>query len=602
MIKKLLLIAFFFLLVPLNINALDITDKYDYNIIVGEDRVLTITETIDVNFQEPKHGIIKRIKLYNEITNEYGQTSKSFAKVSNINVNEQFETYREVNDLFVKIGDPNQTVIGPKRYVITYTYDLGKDPVMGQDELYFNLMVSDWQFYVKELSFNITLPKDFDIDKVKFFDGPNNQEATNITFNKENNTIIGENLTEVGLEKNMSIRVTFEEGYFTYVDNFKEFNNLLLLLPIIFGSLSACFWYLFGRDKPYIDPVTFYPPEGYNSAELGALYKGFASPQEVTSLIVYLANKGYIEIEEKGIAKGTYGKEKDFEIRKIKEYDGNNEIEAAFLNSIFMKKNTITRLEFGRIYGHVVKKIMKVINKKVVNNHFYDTTAHNLRKVSAMFIVILYVIMFAKIIIDTATPMSSEFLFMVLLIILIVLVYSSQDVPNTKQIYFNLIGSILIMLGISYYIVGPYLMLYPYYLTFVMIYTIGIIVIYLFTHVMTKRTEYGNIVYGQAIGFRNFLERAEKHQLENLMILDKEYFFKILPYTYVFGLSKKWINKFEGLVDTSPSWYASSSSGSGFDFDSFSSFTSSSLTSSNMSASSGGSGGGGAGGGGGSSW
>ena len=44
---------------------------------------------------------------------------------------------------------------------------------------------------------------------------------------------------------------------------------------------------------------------------------------------------------------------------------------------------------------------------------------------------------------------------------------------------------------------------------------------------------------------KEFLENVEKDKLEELINEMPNYFYDILPYTYVFNISKKWIKKFE---------------------------------------------------------
>lgn len=43
----------------------------------------------------------------------------------------------------------------------------------------------------------------------------------------------------------------------------------------------------------------FYPPDDHNSAEIALLYKGKVTNEDLTSMIVYLASKGYLSIEAK---------------------------------------------------------------------------------------------------------------------------------------------------------------------------------------------------------------------------------------------------------------------------------------------------------------
>lgn len=127
---------------------------------------------------------------------------------------------------------------------------------------------------------------------------------------------------------------------------------------------------------------------------------------------------------------------------------------------------------------------------------------------------------------------------------------------------------------------------------------------------LPKRTPYGNEMLGKLKGFRNFLETAEKDRLEAMVEQDPTYFYDILPYTYVLGVSDKWIEKFEAISLKAPSWYDSST---GFSITTFGAFMnntmvsaesvmSSSPSSDSSSSSGGGSSGGGSGGGGGGSW
>lgn len=93
---------------------------------------------------------------------------------------------------------------------------------------------------------------------------------------------------------------------------------------------------------------------------------------------------------------------------------------------------------------------------------------------------------------------------------------------------------------------------------------------------------------------------------------DPTYFYNILPYTYVLGVSDKWIKKFESISLQAPSWYDSPNA---FDMVSFGTFMNSTMVSAQSVMSSspssdsggggssgGGSSGGGSGGGGGGSW
>ena len=145
--------------------------------------------------------------------------------------------------------------------------------------------------------------------------------------------------------------------------------------------------------------------------------------------------------------------------------------------------------------------------------------------------------------------------------------------------------------------------------------TLGIIVCFMN---LPKRTKFGTIILGKVRGFKTYLETVEKDRLESMVEKNPTYFYDILPYAYVLGVSNKWIKKFESIAIVEPNWYYSTTP---FNINTFSDSLDRTLDSArstmsydSTSSSGGGSGfsgggssgggfsGGGSGGGGGSSW
>ena len=64
---------------------------------------------------------------------------------------------------------------------------------------------------------------------------------------------------------------------------------------------------------------------------------------------------------------------------------------------------------------------------------------------------------------------------------------------------------------------------------------------------MKRKNSYGEQIKSKIDGFKNYIELAEKDQLEMLVEQNPKYFYDILPYAYVLGVSKKWVEKFENI-------------------------------------------------------
>ena len=176
---------------------------------------------------------------------------------------------------------------------------------------------------------------------------------------------------------------------------------------------------------------------------------------------------------------------------------------------------------------------------------------------------------------------------------------------------------LLIMFGLFFGGVPWTMIMFPLFIKdsiYLVIYMLGLICIFCLLaclKYLPKRTTYGNEMLGKLRGFKNFLTTVEKEKLEAMVMQNPNYFYDILPYTYVLGVSDKWIKKFESISLQAPSWYCSSNS---FDISSFGTFMNSTMisarsamssspaSSSGGSSSGGGSSGGGSGGGGGGSW
>ena len=127
-------------------NIASLLDGYDIDVIVNEDRTFTIREHITAYFDPTasKHGIIRKIPLSGTLKRNNGTTDDYRARVTEENVSgAPYTTSRSDGYFNIKIGSASHTVSGQQEYVITYTYNMGKDPLKNVDELYLDLIGTD---------------------------------------------------------------------------------------------------------------------------------------------------------------------------------------------------------------------------------------------------------------------------------------------------------------------------------------------------------------------------------------------------------------------------------------------------------------------------
>ena len=300
-IINLLFCIFTFFLFSLNCyaNDYDIT-KYDVEIVVDEHNKYSIKENIDTYFNVSKHGIIRRIPLYNNIIRQDGTRERNRVLISNVHVNEEFASSRENDNYVLKIGSADKTINGKHSYTISYDYDIGLDKNNKYDELYFNIIGTEWDTDISNVTFKITMPKEFDASKLGFSYGEYGESNTdNISYDVDGNVITGSFDGTLLAGEGLNVRMELPEGYFIR----KSVGSSLLecwyyIIPILGVIVAYVVWKKYGKDDQVVDVVSFYPPENMNSLDVAFAKKGSTNSNDVVSLLVYLASKGYIKIIE----------------------------------------------------------------------------------------------------------------------------------------------------------------------------------------------------------------------------------------------------------------------------------------------------------------
>ena len=598
---------------------------YDVDIYVTEGNVLKVTEKIDTNFKSAKHGIIRNIPLTGTVRRSDGSKGSFRAKISNIKVSDNYTKTTSFTNgqklVELKIGDADTTLRGNKSYTISYDYALGDDKVSDYDELYYNIIGTQWDTTISNVTFSIHMPKDFDTSKIGFTHGTQGSSQTDgITYEVDGNTITGEYNSDLSSYNGLTVRIELPEGYFVIKDYQKYIDYAVIALFIGLVVITFVLWLKNGKDRPVVETVEFYPPEDLNSAELAQVYKGEVRGQDVTSLLIYLANKGYLKIKEED-KKGLISTYKAITFVKLKEYDGEHYSEKTFFDGIFKYGDEvpISKLEDrfyvtqGKIVNHInsKKNIEKVIDKKSRKSKTITTVFEFL------------VLIVTCLTLGMATGDISNSLFSLPFVICsLAMIKAGVGFFKKKEAGGIVVGAMLIFMSFCFFFSSQTMVLVEsdgFSSADWLVLGIGvvsIILLIIFEAIMPARTEYGTKMLGKIRGFKRFLETARKEELERLVEENPSYFYDILPYTYVLGVSSKWIKKFETMNLRSPDWYDSANAFTVSDFgrsinNAFNTTNSamSSSPSSSGSSSGGGGGssgggfsGGGSGGGGGSSW
>jgi len=618
-------------------------ESYNVDINVSNDNSYDIKETIVAYFNKEKHGIIRNIPTRNTVTRTDGSTNTNRAKITNVNVNEKYSLSRGADEVKLKIGDAGTVLTGRHTYQISYTYNIGNDKLKDADEFYLNLIGNQWDTNINKLTFTITMPKDFDTNKIGFSAGKYGTSGIPkdgyFNYSVKNNVITGTYNKTLPPNNGFTVRITLPDGYFEKQKlKITIFDFIAICLPIILGIIAFSQWEKYGKDEKIVETIEFNPPDNMNSLDVAYAYKGKANSNDVVSLLIYLANKGYIKIkvEETG---SKLLKSKSYKIIEVKKYDGNDENERLFLERLF-KNGTIYRTENNNVFRCVTKSDLEgsfytTVNEIIDNentsefkNKIFEKGLWNrAKKIIILSLLVILTMSIGPLL--NGTKIKTTVIANLVLIAITMLFYLfalSSKFNNTR------IKNIIIAFVISFFTIFSFVFVLLYDIVSEIIINmnklglielgiqvISLIFIMILVTLMKRRTKYGTEVLGRILGFKTFLKTAEKEKLETLVNQDPEYFYNILPYAYVLGVSDKWIKNFETISLMPPEWYVGNDSY--YDYHTFSNnynylmrtsanaMTSRPSSSDSYSSFSGGSfsggggfSGGGSGGGGGSSW
>ena len=137
------------------------TDSYDVNVIVSEDNSYEFTETINVNYDTPRHGIYRYIPM----TDMDGNTAM---KIDRMWVDDwEYETYDEDDSRVFKIGSGDTTVTGRQTFRFGYRIRMYDDRDTSKDLLYIDLLHTGCETAIEKSTITVRLPKAVDEENIE---------------------------------------------------------------------------------------------------------------------------------------------------------------------------------------------------------------------------------------------------------------------------------------------------------------------------------------------------------------------------------------------------------------------------------------------------
>lgn len=383
------------------------------------------------------------------------------------------------------------------------------------------------------------------------------------------------------------------------------------LIPIISILLAFAVVMLYLREKKPMNPVPyFYPPDDLNPAEIGYIIDNTCQASDIVALIYYWASKGLLSIK--------FLKKPHFSLTWLKDMDGHyRDYERTLFHTLWrqdQRKTTTDSDLMNHFYIHINKAMASVKKNFQKKNLILEPAS--VRKAKLFGLLLPGIVMLLLWIADASRGFGTITAFLPVLcaypcILLFYWITSMYQIHkyHQRKLSYTILKIVLVCFFFSFYFllfVNQQVLRSPAcFITFVCIVTISVL-----GPCFQKYTPQRQKLLEKAVGFRMFLLTAEKDRLKMLLDANPDYYYNILPYAQVLGVTNQWMHRFDGLTIHTPDWVNSNDPYDMYDrmtlhvltHSMTSSMTSSPAPDTSSGGYDGGSSGGGSGGGGGSSW
>ena len=489
---------------------------------VQRDGDVVVTERLEVDFSEPRHGIYRTIPVrYTDPRGfAYSLGFRLLGVEDGRGGKHPVRTSHEGHDVNLRIGDADRTVQGLVTYVIRYRV---RDALVARpehDELYWNATGTDWQAGIGEAGATIRLPAAVDDAGLETaaYVGRFGSTEQGVAIERPSGAEIAFRAPRpLGPLEGLTVAAAWPRGIVERPSALVSgarlaADNWILAAPLAALALWIAQWRRRGRDPQGRGSIVvrYEAPEGVTPGELGTVVDERVDTRDITATLVDLAVRGFVRVrvEEKPLVFGLFSSE---EIVLERRRDGAGASEAGLLpherrmlEALFSGVNEVAIDDLReRFYRHIPGIRDALLERVTARGYF-------------------------------------------------------SGKPTAVRTRWGLIG-----LGgaLAVFLVGA---LWGWLRGGIMPEALGVplaaavataIVGFAFARVMPQRTAKGVELREWALGFEEFVERVEAGKLEQDRA--RNVFETLLPYAMALGVAAAWARRFEGIYAQggSPAWF-----------------------------------------------
>lgn len=544
-------------------------ERFDVTCDIKTDRSWHMTEVMEINFKgRDSTGIIRDLPV------------NAGGRVKNVKVYEmtdggaltdtEYDVYsEETNLLSVKISDGVRKYGESRTYVLEY--DFAMTNKTGGDVLFINAIGFGHTALIKSSTIVLNLPAGFVKEKgdggVNCYVGKQSGDAVPKndvwTFEGDDKIVAYiKDLNDGYYYEGVEFDITFNEGVLSLQKDFTPY-YIVIAACVVLAALFALKFLVFNKNS--LTPVVnTEAPDDMDPLLMGKLIDNKADKSDVTSLIYYWADKGFIKI--------NFADEKNVELIKIYNTlpQGYPHYQQIMYNNLFKSGELVKVASLSNSFYSTVNAVIKEVN---ADNSGLNTPSS--MAAAVIFTLIGALLMMLPPIIIAMTRISSKLFVLppLLMIIPAFLIFSLTSLARSNFLKWNKgkrIGVCVLIILLAAVCSALYLILTPAYVMETaarILVCVAAFAIITCSVLLINRTDAYTQKLNKIVGFREFILNAEKDKLETMLEGNPEFYYHILPYAQVLGVSDIWTEKFKQLTIEPPGWaYGYDTAGAVFDF------------------------------------
>lgn len=528
-------------------------DDYKVNAIYHSNNTIDVKEVIDVNFSSYRHGIYRNVPE----TMYVNRDEKYKLNIKNITVmNDEYEVDYDSGNRVIQIGSEDYTIIGPHTYTLTYTIVIPEDYHSDLDFIYYSVLGNNWDTTINHFSFDIQFEKaltEKEMSNIEVFSGNLGNQSNDLNVQPiiTSNSIHGD-AYNIGAKQAITIFGKLRKNYFVGAkQTTSKVPFVFLGLAILFGLYSLVRCLLI--KKTHITPiVNFYPPKDMDPAMVGTIVDESVDQEDLMALIPYWASKGYLTISETS---------DDLILTKVEDHEPpvlNHQ--KKIYKGLFKYKNSVKLSKLSSNFGKAMNDAKEALNNEFSGEKKLSKIDHDfVTTVLSMICMILCILFNSRysIVDNLVETILATFTFVIMMVLCFSMAASNVFEKNKLATVKKVLSLALVLIVIYFIYRQTQSIVSIVSFEFMMIGIVVTTLPILFSSRFNVVSDYFKSVAGDLLGFKDFIEKAEVPQLERLSAENPSYYYDVIPYAMVFGLSEMWTKKFSTIPLAQPDWYDS---------------------------------------------